>query len=171
MENISTGLKWVIGVIVTILIIAAAVSIYLVINGYFNRAQEQTLAQTKLINQAEFSGYDNKDVSGQDVINASTRYGGRPQFSIFIKTGENTTGFYAKNNYDICYDAPYSTTTDFTVKVSGEVKCAAGEQIDVSTMQDQTKSTNYINTTAVFTSKTYRDNNGEVRLIYFDQKK
>ncbi|WP_338554573.1 hypothetical protein [Paenibacillus sp. KS-LC4] len=171
MENISTGLKWVIGVIVTILIIAAAVSIYLVINGYFNRAQEQTLAQTKLINQAEFSGYDNKDVSGQDVINASTRYSGRPQFSIFIKTGENTTGFYAKNNYSICYEAPYSTsTTNFFVNVS-EYECQTGQQIDVSTMQDQTKSTNYINTTAVFTSRTFKDKNGEVRLIYFDQKK
>lgn len=92
MENISTGLKWVIGIIVTILIIAAGVSIYLVINNYFIRAQEQTLAQTQMINQAEFNSYDNKDVSGQDVINAAMRYKGRPQFAIKIKTGKIQKG-------------------------------------------------------------------------------
>ncbi|ANY65709.1 hypothetical protein BBD42_03945 [Paenibacillus sp. BIHB 4019] len=169
MENISTGLKWVIGVIVTILIIAAAVSIYLVINGYFNRAQEQTLAQTKLINQAEFSSYDNKDVSGQDVINASTRYSGRPQFSVYIDTGENRTGFYAKNNYTICYSIP--TGSDLLVDLSTKA-CSydTKRQVDVSTMQDQTNSVYYINTTAVFVSKTYKDKNGEVRLIEFSQK-
>lgn len=93
MENISTGLKWVIGIIVTILIIAAGVSIYLIINNYFIRAQEQTLAQTQMINQAEFNSYDNKDVSGQDVINAAMRYKGRPQFAIKIITGKILQGF------------------------------------------------------------------------------
>jgi hypothetical protein len=169
-ENISVGLKWVIGIIVTILIIAAGVSIYMVINGYFNRAQEQTLSQSQLITQAEFSGYDNKDVSGQDVINAATRYAGRPQFSVFIKTGVNEVGFYAENNYDTCFNAPTSAggIVDLTTD-----SCSGTNSLDaisVSEMQDPTEN-NFVNTAAVFEADVFKDKNGEVRLITFEQKK
>ncbi|OKP84629.1 hypothetical protein A3844_19260 [Paenibacillus helianthi] len=166
MENISTGLKWVIGIIVTILIIAAGVSIYLVINNYFIRAQEQTLAQTQMINQAEFNSYDNKDVSGQDVINAAMRYKGRPQFAIKIYTGENaTTGFYAENNYGSYYSVPNTGKyVDLTLTGPGDGK-------SVSQMLDVTDSDDFnVNTLGVFTAEIYRDENEEVRLIVFTQK-
>ncbi|OXM15548.1 hypothetical protein [Paenibacillus herberti] len=170
MENISVGLKWVIGIIVTILIIAAGVSIYLLINGYFNRAQQQTLSQNQLISQAEFSTYDNKDVSGQDVINAATRYSGRPQFSVFIATGENEKGFFAKNNYTQCYAPPDSTSlpVDLTSKCE---TASTMSPVDVATMQDPTIMPTFVNTTAVFESKIYKDKNGEVRLVAFKYKK
>ncbi|MDH6373861.1 hypothetical protein CA600_12200 [Paenibacillus sp. VTT E-133280] len=173
MENISTGLKWVIGIIVTILIIAAGVSIYLVINNYFIRAQEQTLAQTQMINQAEFNSYDNKDVSGQDVINAAMRYKGRPQFAILIKTGENTTGFYAENTYKSSYEEPKDTSNP-VVDLSKNNKYTKG--VSVSTMLDQTNTDSYnrdnylVNTLSVFKAVVYKDSNEEVRLIVFKQK-
>ncbi|OKP90178.1 hypothetical protein [Paenibacillus sp. P32E] len=172
MENISTGLKWVIGIIVTILIIAAGVSIYLVINNYFIRAQEQTLAQTQMINQAEFNSYDNKDVSGQDVINAAMRYKGRPQFAIKIKTGENATGFYAENTYGKNYTQPTDTTKSIVDLSNTEY----GNGVSVSEMLDQTKtpsssSPNYlVNTLSIFKAVVYKDSNQEVRLIVFTQK-
>ncbi|MEK4290016.1 hypothetical protein MKX34_08850 [Paenibacillus sp. FSL R5-0636] len=172
MENISTGLKWVIGIIVTILIIAAGVSIYLVINNYFIRAQEQTLAQTQMINQAEFNSYDNKDVSGQDVINAAMRYKGRPQFAILIKTGENKTGFYAENTYKSSYEEPKDTSNP-VVDLSKDNKT---DGISVSKMLDQTNSDSYnsdnylVNTLSVFKAVVYKDSNEEVRLIVFTQK-
>jgi hypothetical protein len=171
MENISTGLKWVIGIIVTILIVAAGVSIYLIINNYFIRAQEQTLAQTQMINQAEFSSYDNKEVSGQDVLNAALRYKGRAQFSVMIKTGENTTGFYAKNNYGIYFGVPTSEkpTVDLTSGSNSN-----GDSSTVSEMMDLTKSSYgksvFVNTMGVFKAKVYKDLNDDVRLIEFVQK-
>jgi hypothetical protein len=166
MENISTGLKWVIGIIVTILIIAAGVSIYLVINNYFIRAQEQTLAQTQMINQAEFNSYDNKDVSGQDVINAAMRYKGRPQFAIFIKTGENTEGFYAENTYGVKYAVPSSSggVLDFTTPGTAESKT-------ISEMMDIEDDKYNINTLGRFKAEIFRDKNEEVRLIVFTQPK
>ncbi|MEK3752399.1 hypothetical protein NYE25_29880 [Paenibacillus sp. FSL E2-8871] len=166
MENISTGLKWVIGIIVTILIIAAGVSIYLVINNYFIRAQEQTLAQTQMINQAEFNSYDNKDVSGQDVINAAMRYKGRPQFAIKIYTGENKTeGFYAENTYGAKYPVPASSgSVDLSKDRDG-----AGEFKSVSQMLDIESDKYNINTLGRFKAKIYRDKNEEVRLIVFTQ--
>ena len=171
MENISTGLKWVIGIIVTILIVAAGVSIYLIINNYFIRAQEQTLAQTQMINQAEFNSYDNKDVSGQDVISAAMKFKGRPQFSILIKTGINRTGFYAENTYQTYYGTPTVTDENPT---GGFVDNGSAESHSVSEMLDQSKQLddedNYnINTLSLFKATVHRDKNGEVRLIVFDQ--
>ncbi|GGA04899.1 hypothetical protein GCM10008018_58470 [Paenibacillus marchantiophytorum] len=170
MENISIGLKWAIGVIVTLLIIAAGVGIYFVANGYFNRAHEQTMSQSQMLSQAEFSTYDNKDVTGQDVIDAATKYAGRPQFSIHVNTGVNgkTTGsgFFSKNNYDICYATPPSSGEQ--VQVSSYT--CSGKQITLSQMQDATKSDNYINPTGIFASNIFRDANSEVRLIEFKQK-
>ncbi|MRN53049.1 hypothetical protein [Paenibacillus monticola] len=164
MENISTGLKWVIGIIVTILIIAAGVSIYLVINNYFIRAQEQTLAQTQMINQAEFNSYDNKDVSGQDVINAAMRYKGRPQFAIKIYTGENETrGFYAENTYGAKYKVPTTGFVDLTSIGEEEVK-SVSEMLDITDSDDFN-----VNTLGVFKAKIYKDQNDEVRLIVFKQ--
>jgi hypothetical protein len=166
MENISTGLKWVIGIIVTILIIAAGVSIYLVINNYFIRAQEQTLAQTQMINQAEFNSYDNKDVSGQDVINAAMRYKGRPQFAIKIYTGENKTeGFYAENTYGAKYLVPSSNgSVDLTKDGEG-----VGGFKSVSQMLDIKNDDCNVNTLGRFHAEIFRDNNEEVRLIVFKQ--
>ncbi|WP_339313387.1 hypothetical protein [Paenibacillus sp. FSL M7-0896] len=179
MENISTGLKWVIGIIVTILIVAAGVSIYLVINNYFIRAQEQTLAQTQMINQAEFNSYDSKIVSGQDVINAAMKFRGRPQFSILIKTGVNLAGFYAENTYATYYSIPGESEVPPTdgsndSPTASFVKNSAAKQHSVSQMLDQSKTIldadNYnVNTLSLFKSTVYRDKNDEVRLIVFDQ--
>lgn len=162
MENISTGLKWVIGIIVTILIIAAGVSIYLVINNYFIRAQEQTLAQTQMINQAEFNSYDNKDVSGQDVINAAMRYKGRPQFAIKIYTGENKTGFYAENTYSANYIDLASGVVDLS-NTTGEKGKSVSQMLDIK--NDDCN----VNTLGRFHAQVYRDKNQEVRLIVFKQ--
>ncbi|AIQ46201.1 hypothetical protein R70723_10115 [Paenibacillus sp. FSL R7-0273] len=174
MENISTGLKWVIGIIVTILIIAAGVSIYLVINNYFIRAQEQTLAQTQMINQAEFNSYDNKDVSGQDVISAVMRYKGRPQFAIKIKTGENIVGFYAENTYGKFYIEPtdtYNPVVNLQNTLSGtETNISSSEMLDQTRTPRYSSTNHLVNTLATFKAQVYRDSNEEVRLIVFTQQ-
>jgi hypothetical protein len=178
MENISTGLKWVIGIIVTILIVAAGVSIYLVINNYFIRAQEQTLAQTQMINQAEFNSYDNKDVSGQDVINAAMKYKGRPQFSIIIKTGVNKKGFHASNTYATYYALPTKKEDKGETEVqfhfgdnSGLKDYSVSQMLDLSDNDVPNEDNCNVNTQSAFKANVFRDKNGEVRLIEFDQNK
>ncbi|MNI54972.1 hypothetical protein D3C73_1098950 [compost metagenome] len=174
MENISTGLKWVIGIIVTILIVAAGVSIYLVINNYFIRAQEQTLAQTQMINQAEFNSYDNKDVSGQDVINAAMKYKGRPQFSVLIKTGVNPAGFYATNTYETYYPLPEMKEGEDEVQFhftedSGLDDYTVSQMLDLSEKEIDSEKNCNVNVQSAFKARVFRDKNGEVRLIEFNQ--
>lgn len=176
MENISTGLKWVIGIIVTILIVAAGVSIYLIINNYFIRAQEQTLAQTQMINQAEFNMYDNKDVSGQDVINAAMKYKGRPQFSILIKTGVNPGGFYAQNTYTTYYKPAQeavgetaATELNLAEPNKGAKNYSVSQMLDQSTVDAANADNCNINTLSLFRATLHKDKNGEVRIIEFNQ--
>lgn len=166
METISTGLKWAIGVLITLFIISAGVNVYFVANGYFARTQEQTVSQSQVLNSAEYSIYDNRDVAGQEVINASTKYAGRPQFAVHIRTGVNQTGFFAKNNYQTCFATP--ATQDATVDVTSN-QCS-GAQVSVQKMQDPRESNTYVNPTGIFAAKIYRDANNEVRLIEFTQK-
>ncbi|MEK5061041.1 hypothetical protein BK126_26360 [Paenibacillus sp. FSL H7-0326] len=170
MDNISTGLKWAIGVILTMFIISAGINVYFVANGYFDKAQEQTVSQSQVLNQAEYNIYDNKDVAGQEVINASTRFSGRPQFAIHIKTGVNKTGFYAENNYKTCFEVPENTTNGKGIVNVSSNSCSNDSQVSVQQMRDVRSSNNYVNPNGIFTANIYYDANDEVRLIEFEQK-
>lgn len=165
MENISTGLKWAIGIIVTLLIIAAGISVYLVANGYFSRAQQQTTSQSQMLSQAEYAIYDNKNVTGKDVIDAATRYQDRPEFSVIVETGLNTTGgYYTKNSYNKSFYVIGSK--DFAVR---NESTSLLKGITTTEMTDPSKTDTYVNPTGVFAANIYRDENGEVRLIEFRQ--
>lgn len=156
MENISTGLKWAIGVIVTLLIVAAGISIYMVTQGYFKRAQEQTVSQAQSLTSAEFTIYDNTRMTGGDVLEAVQKFANRPQFSIAIDTGLTTAAFYATGT-GICYS-----------NANPAVAATCGTTIDRATMVDPSQN-QYINVTATFDTIIRRDANGEVRLISFTQ--
>lgn len=166
METISTGLKWAIGILITLFIISAGVNVYFVANGYFERAQEQTVSQSQVLNSAEYSVYDGKDVAGQEVINAATRFSGRPQFAVHIITGVSRTGggFFAENNYNTCFSTPASNGV-----VNVNSNSCSGTQVSVKSMREKS-STTYINPTGIFSANVFRDANDEVRLIEFIQK-
>jgi hypothetical protein len=165
MDVITKALYWVIGLLVAILIIGSGLAIYLVSSGYFNKGQQAVIAQQNTLTSAEFSQYDNKDVTGRDVIEAAVKYAGRPQFSIHVITGVNPVGFYAKNNYSVCYVTPSAGNYVNVLNSS-----CSGSQTSITDMEDVQKSLSYVNPTGVFSSRIYKDANGEVRLIEFIQK-
>ncbi|WP_152392582.1 hypothetical protein [Paenibacillus guangzhouensis] len=168
MENISTGLKWAIGIIVTLLIIAAGISVYLVANGYFTRAQQQTTSQSQMLSQAEYAIYDNKNVTGKDVIDAATRYQDRPEFSVIVRTRINKTGYYTKSSYtNSLYSKNSNNAGAFAVK-GAESGLDTG--ISTTAMTDPSKLESYVNPTGIFSANIYHDENGEVRLVEFVQK-
>ncbi|MCY9760613.1 hypothetical protein M5X06_00055 [Paenibacillus alvei] len=167
MSHVAGWIKWCVSVLIVLLIIGAGVSLYYVGNGYWNRAHSQTLSQSQALSQAEFSSFDNKDVSGQDVLDAVTRYSSRPQFAVKVATGVNKSGYFSKNNYGTCYDVPSSGNT---VDVLRNTCPGNGrDQVAITTMEDATKSDYWVNPSGIFSAKIYRDANNEVRLIEFKQ--
>lgn len=158
MENISTGLKWAIGLIVTLLIVAAGISVYMISNGNFKRGQEQAVSQSASLAETEFTLYDNTSVSGSDVLDAVKRFQGRPEFSITVKTGKATAAFYV-DGFDKCY-------ADSSGVATATGTC--GTKVTYSQMTDQSTE-QYVNTTARFKSKVFKDKNGIVRLITLTQ--
>lgn len=174
MENISTGLKWAIGLIVTLLIVAAGISVYMVSNGNFKRAQEQALSQSSSLSQTEFTVYDKTNVTGSDVLEAVKRYEGRPEFSILVDTGLTDTHYYPKG-FDSCYKLPSGTAAFGATAVVTDDSCSTGTGTGTGTTVDYSTMTNrdeeeFVNTTARFEADIFRDGNGEVRLLRFTQK-
>ncbi|CAH1207724.1 hypothetical protein PAECIP111893_02764 [Paenibacillus plantiphilus] len=156
MENVSTGLKWAIGIILTLLIVAAGISVFMVTQGYFQRGQEQAVSQSVALAQSEFNNYENTTVTGTDVLEAIKRYKDRPFFSIEMKTLLMTGYNHATDKK--CYSA---------ANPSVSVTCTT--LVTHTLMTDQTQAT-YVNPTARFKSSIYKDGNGVIRHIRFEQQ-
>jgi hypothetical protein len=115
------------------------------------------------VSRMKYSMYDNKIVTGEQVISAADKFKEIPEFSILIKTKANTTGFYAQNSDNVTYAEP---TTGNTV---GTRTANATNLVSVIQMKDTSNSTYYVNPSARFKAKIYYDTNEAVRLIVFTQ--
>lgn len=133
------------------------------INASGASVKEKAVAQAGIAQAAEMAPYDNETVMGSEVLNAAQLFKDRPQFSVLIKTGNATAGFYAENTSSVtppCYAA--------TSPLGAPGTCAA--MVTLSQMKDQTNIQNYINKTALFNAKIYMDASNEVHLIEFIQR-
>lgn len=162
MDNIPVWLRWVIGIVLTMLIIGGFIVIYLYADGFYSKSKETLISQQQTLSQAEFGNYDNKVVTGMDVIDAVNRFSSRPSFSVHIKTGLNPSGYFAENSYKVSYATPAAGNTV-------DVNSIGAPQVELSKMQDQKENNYYVNPNGLFQAKIYRDSNKEVRLIEFTQ--
>ncbi|GKU78132.1 hypothetical protein [Paenibacillus sp. L3-i20] len=165
MENISAGLKWAIGLIVTLLIVAAGISVYMLANGNFKKAQDQATSQSSLLDDSEFTMYDRTNVSGTDVLDTVKKFAARPEFTVSVDTGLSNA--YYPEGFDSCYSVPAATAT---TDVTADATCGGtgSATIPYGTMTNQ-DALEYVNPTARFASAIFRDANAEVRLIRFIQ--
>jgi len=164
MENVSTGLKWAIGILVTLLIVAAGVSVYMASSGYFKRAQSGLVNTTGNLN--EFTAYDDQIVTGSEVVETAKRYEKKDEFTVLIYTNKTQTGFYAGNissTSSKCYRPNDKNEAEKGLGGACNTKKTIGD------MKDETKVDSYVNPTASFRSKVYADVNGVVRVIEFVQ--
>jgi hypothetical protein len=160
--------KIIFGWIPAMLLISFVIVFFLFFYDKGGNIKEQAVSKTESLEAMKFNAFDNKSVTGTEVINAAIEYKNVPQFSIVIKTGANKSGFYALNTSS---DSPVA----YAPPSSGNVLGAAGSvspsaMVDVNKMRDESNVQNYVNTSALFKSKIFRDDNGAVRLIEFTQK-
>ncbi|RUT39526.1 hypothetical protein EJP82_25950 [Paenibacillus anaericanus] len=161
MENLQTYLKWVIGLLFTLVIIAAGIMIWNQTQPMLQMANRQAVEQAQAIADDEFSAYDYQLVSGSQVLTAVRRYAMKDVFYIYVKTTKSE--FIVK---------PSGTTTscprfDYTNGsiVTGTTSC----NITTRQMMD-INDTNYVPPQGRFRSTLLRDDNDRITGIYFKQQ-
>lgn len=163
--------KYWMGILIAAAVILAAGLGLIIFNGVYGQGEKQAqqiMDQTGAFSNAEFSLYDGKIVTGNDVRDAVSKYMYRPQFSIFIETGNNPSGFYALNLSvepdAVLYDVPSSGNV-----VGNPTSGTTSGMVTLNEMRDVSDTDYYVNPSGRFRANIYFDANNEVRLIYFKQ--
>lgn len=162
---------WLGGIIVLLAslgMIALFLFMYNLVQGQGEQTKDSATSQMAALGKQEYSLYDNKVVTGTEVMEAANRYIDKPQFSIRIVTGLVPDGFYAYNRSSepdgVCYAPPTGSNTE----VSPPSTCATNTMVKIEQMKSTTN-TNFVNPTGRFRAKVYVDANQEPRLIEFVQ--
>ncbi len=151
MENGVKALMIAAAVLITIAIITLGVIVFQSGQEAASQAQKGFSDLQNDMATVQFSAYDQKTVSGSQVMNAIRKYATNPQFGVSVKTGKNTTGiWYGK------------------VVSSLGVVGAAGVT-DLSNAYDDAH-VDYVNPIAQFKSQLIYDSNRVVRAIVLTQK-
>lgn len=159
-----TDYVWqILGVVLALVFLAFVLWLFGVFDSTSAETKNDVSARTQKISAMKYEAYENTRVLGSEVLSAVQDFKQTPQFSVLIKTGNAPSGFYAENTSSdtpVCY-AP-------ATPLGNPGTCSA--MVSVSNMKDASNVNNYINKSASFDSKVYRDGSGNVRLIEFTQR-
>lgn len=168
MKQIMEFFKSGIGVLITVVFIGIIVGFFVFIKPMFDDSKEDMVGQTAVITGGKYDAYDDKLVGGAEVIAAATKFKTEAQFSVLVKTGSSTAGFYAENNSaatPVLYAAPSTAGTTLPDSAAG-----TGTTVKISQMKDKSDPLHYVNPSAQFDANIFRTADGEVRLIVFKQR-
>lgn len=158
MNNITTFLIWVVGILMTLTIIGFGIYWYnqsLVIGESVNRQQVE---QSQFIIDGEYAAYDNQLVSGSQILTGYRRYSMQSPFYIYVQSGSNSFAAEPSKSTGQCSNFDYSTG-----KInSGTSSCS----VDDVQMQD-ISSSYYIPPQSRYKSTIVRDDNRRITAIYF----
>jgi hypothetical protein len=150
-ENGVKALMIAAAVLITIAIITLGVVVFQSGQEAASSAQRGFSDLQQEMSAVQFAAYDQKTVSGSQVVNALRKYSANPQFGVQVKTGKNTAGtWYGK-----------------VVSATGTL--SAGGTIDLSAVYDDAHN-DYVNPTGTFKSQLVYDSNRVVRGLLFAQK-
>ncbi len=151
-ENVLGFIKWAAGIVITLAIISIAFIV-------FNMAKDGTMEGAHKIQEmnsdiadSDVTIYDETEISGSEVVNVIRKFGD-DFLGIQVMTGKNAAGTW--------YGYTVALTAD-----KGTIGAAASSSI--SNAIDETSNL-YINPNGRFMGKVYRDSNGAVVAITFDQ--
>ncbi|WP_152392581.1 hypothetical protein [Paenibacillus guangzhouensis] len=162
MENLQTYLKWVIGLLFTLVIIGAGIMIWNQTQPMMQMANRQAAEQAQAIADDEYSAYDYQLVSGSQVLTAVRRYAMKEVFYIYVKTNTSEFGVRLSDAATTCPKFDYSSGT---IDTSGITGCytTTKEMMEIS-------DTDYVPPQARFRSTLLRDGNDRITGIYFRQQ-
>jgi hypothetical protein len=151
MENGVKALMIAATVLITIAIISLGVIVFQSGQEAATQAQKGFSDLQQEMSAVQFATYDQKNISGSQLINAIRKYSSQAQFGIQVKTGKNAVGvWYGK-----------------VIGITGTV--TSNGTTDLSNIYDDSNP-NYINPVGLFKSKLVYDSNRVVRAIVVVQK-
>lgn len=157
-SNISKALWIGVGILFFIGVVSLGLSL-------FNKGRDVTQKQTdsltnleKTLAEAEYASYDNRTVSGAEVLSAIKNYRDKSDtFAISVTTNKSTSVYLNNASF-------------------GDELVTLGKAIDAKSTEDQIKEarsedgTKYINPIAKFDSALRKDKNGVIAGIIFTQE-
>lgn len=151
MENGVKALMIAATVLITIAIISLGVIVFQSGQEAASQAQKGFSDIQQDMTAVQYAAYDQKLISGSQVINAIRKYSTNAQFGVQVKTGKNPTGTW------------YGKIVSATGAVSGN------GTTDLTPVYDDSHA-NYINPVGRFQSSLVYDSNRVVRAILVIQK-
>lgn len=155
-------LKEIIYSAIILVLLAVGIGLFVIISDGADSIKAESTMKVSGVSQMKFNTYDGTTRLGSEVLNAVTEFKATPQFSIYIKTGANPTGFHMKT-----FDGQY-----YAVPGAGGV-VTAGTTTNIATeadLKNQKVEKFYINKMALFDAEIYKDAGDQTRLIVFSQK-
>lgn len=120
--------------------------------------------------------YDGLRVSGQEVINVIEKYTGEPDMSIIVKRIDNQYAQYINtltasvsgsgSGSPVTLDDQYF---EDPLYILSEIATPSGNLYDTYDRSTANTATNYINNYGEFLGRVFKDGNGNVTTIYFEQ--
>lgn len=153
MGSASTAVKWIAGLLMTIVLITVVLNVFKPAADAGKESSKDTQGIIKELQEQTFLPYDNNEVSGSQVIGTLRKFetqGKDQTIGLYVETGRSGGTWY------------YSQFTGDQVVASS-----------TTSLEKAVKSTDsqYINPSGRFDSNIERDSNGVIRAIKFVQKK
>ncbi len=155
--NIQKALWLGVSVLMFLAVVAIGMSMFQAGNNVAKEGQEELNEIASSLSEAEYAGFDNATVSGNDVISAINKYkhsSGEVQIAVTNKSGSSMT---------------YISSGDAAGGSLGEMSL---DDINASIQKSQNKNdtSSYINPFGDFYATLVYDSNEQVRGIKFEQK-
>lgn len=153
-ETASSGVRFTVGQIVTLLLCAIVVGVFAIIQQPAKATADDITSLNTQLNEQKFFIYDNGSHNGSHVYNTIKQYQSADTFGVYVITGKNPNGTWYNREISL---SPGSIGDDLGPG-SGNLDNTRNE-----------RSIEYINLSGPFKSELVRDANNVIRGIVFRQ--
>ena len=152
-ENVLSFIKWAAGIVITLAIISIAFIVFNTSKDATMRSIKQLGEMNAQIAESNLTMYDDLEISGSEVINVIRKYQD-DYLGIQVITGNDPGGTWYGYNV---------TISGSTGTIGSEASSDLRDAIDTTSSQ-------YVNPNGEFLGKVYRDANGMIVGLVFDQQ-
>lgn len=153
-ETASSGIRFTVGIIVTLLLCGIVVGVFTIIQQPAKATADDITSLNTQLNEQKFFIYENGNHNGSHVYNTIKQYQSAETFGVYVITGKNQNGTWYNRQISLLP----GTIGDDLGPGSGTLENTRNE-----------RSVEYINPSGQFKSEIVRDSNNVITGIVFRQ--